>query len=287
MLKEDIRKLAEDYLENAAGNVIQDVYALSPELAGERMYEAPLLRFGSAGDPLFERLKEAGAVGPHFMGPREWLPEARTVISIFLPVARNIRMGNRQDLSQPSPGWLHARIEGQAMISALNAYLREELLRAGQRAVSPLLDKRLQVNEGPGINLDGQEPAEAGQASIPSYSSNWSERHVAFVCGLGTFGLSKGLITEKGVAGRYTSLITDLELEPDSRPYSDIYEYCSGCGACVRNCPAKAITLEKGKDHGKCAAFINETRARFAPRYGCGKCQVKVPCEARAVSKPV
>lgn len=50
-----------------------------------------------------------------------------------------------------------------------------------------------------------------------SYTSNWSERHVAFVCGLGTFGLSKGLITEKGIAGRLGSLIVSEKFEPRKR----------------------------------------------------------------------
>lgn len=274
MLKEDIRKLAEGWLESAAENVIQASYALSPELVGQRMYEKPLLRFGSALDPMFEQLKDPAAIGPHFMAPRQWLPEARTVIAVFLPIAGPIRAGNRQDMSRPSPGWLHARIEGQKMISALSAQLREELIRAGYRAISPHLDERLLVNEGL-----------QASSSIPAYSSNWSERHVAFACGLGTFGLSRGLITEKGTAGRYTSLVTDLELEPDPRPYSGLYDYCSSCGACARNCPAGAISLEQGKDQDKCAAFINETRQRFAPRYGCGKCQIKVPCESGAAKK--
>lgn len=35
--------------------------------------------------------------------------------------------------------------------------------------------------------------------SEKTFGSNWSERHAAYVCGLGTFGLSKGLITDKGM----------------------------------------------------------------------------------------
>lgn len=82
-----------------------------------------------------------------------------------------------------------------------------------------------------------------------SYTSNWSERHVAFVCGLGTFGLSKGLITEKGIAGRLGSLIVSEKFAPRTREYTDIYEYCTRCGACIRRCPAGAISLENGKEH--------------------------------------
>ena len=37
-------------------------------------------------------------------------------------------------------------------------------------------------------------------------ASTWSERHVAYVSGLGTFGLSGGLITAKGQAVRLGSV---------------------------------------------------------------------------------
>ena len=59
----------------------------------------------------------------------------------------------------------------------------------------------------------------------PVYGSMWSERHVAYVCGLGTFGLSKGIITRRGMAGRFCSLVTELELDADIRPYQGLYDY--------------------------------------------------------------
>jgi len=112
-----------------------------------------------------------------------------------------------------------------------------------------------------------------------SIRSNWSERHVAFVCGLGTFGLSKGLITKSGIAGRFGSILTELYLPPNNREYENIYEYCSMCGICVKNCPANAISIENGKNHNICSEFLNKTAKKYNPRYGCGKCQIGVPCE--------
>lgn len=52
-------------------------------------------------------------------------------------------------------------------------------------------------------------------------------------------------------------------------------------GKCAVNCPANAISLDKGKDHSKCHGFLLKTAEKFKPRYGCGKCQVAVPCECR------
>lgn len=161
------------------------------------------------------------------------------------------------------------------MIDRVNERILQVLEAEGHLAVSPVRSDRFLAREEERERI---------------YTSNWSERHVAYVCGLGTFGLSKGLITKKGVAGRFTSIVTSLRLTPDVRPYTGLYEYCSLCGACARNCPARAISLESGKDHVPCSRFVNTTIDRYNPpgtparrnkRYGCGKCQVRVPCEAR------
>ena len=49
--------------------------------------------------------------------------------------------------------------------------------------------------------------------------SNWSERHTAFISGLGTFGLCDGLISKRGKAARYGSVIVNLPLSPTKRDY--------------------------------------------------------------------
>ena len=61
-----------------------------------------------------------------------------------------------------------------------------------------------------------------------------------------------------------------VSLEPDK---------CKGCTNCLKRCPVEAITQE-GKSHEPCSEYLAEMKHRFAPRYGCGKCQVKVPCMA-------
>ena len=73
--------------------------------------------------------------------------------------------------------------------------------------------------------------------------------HVA----LGTFGLSRGLITKRGMAGRITSIIINAEFEPDERPYTGIYDFCIRCGACALKCPVKAISMEYGKNNARLA----------------------------------
>ena len=205
------------------------------------------------------------------MTPGEWLPGAKTVISLFLPFTARIKEANRVDMTWPADEWLQGRIEGQAYVLTVCRYIEELLKKEGFTALTPATDSRFSSK-----NLVIKDETENAH-----YASNWSERHVAYAAGLGTFGLSKGLISRKGVAGRYLSVITTALFEPVKRPYKGVYDYCNNCGACARNCPAKAISLEKGKIHHLCSAFLDTTKKQ-PPYYGCGKCQVKVPCESKA-----
>ncbi len=268
MLESEIIKITSDFIEKSEGNYISEKNAISEELVGMKIFEEPIFAFGSADDDNFKSLKETSAIGEHFIFPKEWVPKAKTVISFFLPFSESVRKSNKIDMLWPSEGWLHGRIEGQLFLSNVCRYLNSKLIDAGFDSVVPSLDSRFwssTKNDKPEL----------------SFSSNWSERHVAFVCGLGTFGLSKGIITKKGTAGRLGSIVTELYLEPSEKKYNDVYEYCSMCGVCIKNCPADAISIENGKDHIKCSKFLDSIFERHNPRYGCGKCQVAVPCENR------
>jgi hypothetical protein len=130
-------------------------------------------------------------------------------------------------------------------------------------------------------------------------SSNWSERHIAYACGQGTFSLSDGLITERGIAHRCGNVVTDLVLPPSPRtaksPFSNCLFYLGvNCRSCIERCPAMAIT-EKGHDKIKCAQYLRS--AGYSPEMvgfvydnarsiaGCGLCQTKVPCEFQNPAK--
>lgn len=252
-------------------NYVSEQMALRTEDVGKRLYDNPIIRIGSAADPLWAQLKEPQAVGPLFRTPKEWMTEAMSVISYFAPFSDFVVDGNREDNIAVGNGWLYARVEGQAFLTEMNHFLENWFESHGVKALSPYASEEFRYVFEAGT-------CEQIEDKSLSFTSNWSERHVAYVCGLGTFGLSKGLITERGVAGRFGSVIVDASLEVTPRKYSDIYEYCTKCGACTR-CPGGAITLENGKSHILCSAYVNRMREQYAPRFGCGKCQVKVPCE--------
>lgn len=270
MTADDLVTICRTFMDAPGRNRVTDSEALRPELAGLRMYDGPLLGVARADDPLFDRLRESDVVGPQFRAPREWLPEAVSVVSLFLPYSREVIETNRVDAVWPSDEWLHARIEGQAMINRLAEHLLDAFRGAGHLAVAPALHPEFRVFPAPAA-VPGAGPV-----------SNWSERHVAFVAGLGTFGLSTAFITRRGAAGRLTSLVTSLSLPATARPYFRHDEYCNHCGACVRRCRHGALSKD-GKDKERCRAFVEGvTLEKYRPRYGCGKCYVAVPCERSA-----
>lgn len=272
--KEILLKGIEEIFEQCPGNLISREEADYPEAAGIRLFEFPLIGFGSAEDVLFSEFQKKGIIGPWHMSPIQWLPSAKTVLSLFFPFTEEVKKGNRRRCDGPSPAWLYGRVEGQKYLSSYTAMFAEWLTEQGIENCAPSIDKRFrQIIAGKSTEVYEGIDAE-------TFACNWSERHAAYVCGLGTFGLSKGIITEKGMAGRFTSIIIDTEISPDLRSYTEIYEYCTQCGACIKRCPARAIS-EHGKDHSLCSEWLNKMAQIHAPRYGCGLCQTKVPCESR------
>jgi epoxyqueuosine reductase len=251
----DIIRATADFIADSPLNRIE-------ELGGLSLMDPPLAAVAAADDPLFEGLKDPAIVGPRHMAPGEWLDGSRAVVSLFLPFSARVRRSNSGP-GLPSPEWLYGRIEGEDLVQAALERLVEYFAEAGYRALAPAADKRFRV-------IDRR--------------SNWSERHVAFIAGLGTFSLSRALITKAGSAGRLGSVIVDAGLEPTPRYYEGREENCSGCKACIARCPPCAIR-EKGKDNAICGGYLDGVKARFAPRYGCGKCQTGVPCEAGIPAK--
>ena len=266
-----------DYVSTSPMNALQEEYALRDDIVGTPLFDAPLVGCARADDPLFARIKADDTIlGDTFRLPQDWLPGARSVISIFYPFSEQVRRSNWHDLQVPSAEWLHGRIEGHDFIHATDRMVAGWLRDEGFDTCIPALEPSLVINK--------REPEDA--VGRPMFVSSWSERHVAFTAGLGTFGLSTHLITRVGKAGRYGSIITTADFEPTPRPYGDEpYAYCTRCGACTKRCPVDALTLEHGKDFQTCWKYMEETKIRFKPRYGCGKCQLLVPCETGIPNK--
>ena len=267
----EIEIVVTQLLEEVDGNCIMPENEMKSEQPLLRMFDRSLVGISSAADTFFtETCKRPKVVGPHFITPLEWLPEAKSVISIFFNFTTSVTASNIPDPIWPSYEWLYARYEGQMFINKIMSELQNFLQAKGFAAIVPSSDSRFKD-----VNVTTDKRSLSGM----SFTSVWSERHAAYASGLGTFGLSKGLITRNGMAGRFGSIVTSLSLAPTAKRYSRIYEHCIMCGKCAANCPAEAITLKSGKDHFKCNEFGARVKKRFPPRLGCGKCQVNVPCQ--------
>lgn len=253
------------FVDGSSGNYISLRGALSPSCAALKLFERPIIAVGAADDPMFSDLQRDEAVGSQMRLPTDWLKSARCVISYFLPMTEQVRASNRDD-GPVSPEWLHARIEGQMFIMRLGEHIERLMRKAGFEAVCPACHPDMSAT------FHDENPAHA-------YRSTWSERHVAYTCGLGTFSLTRGIITEKGAAGRLGSVIVSAELPTTTRAYTGLDDYCIKCGKCIDRCPAQAISLESGKDNYACHQMLNQSQELFPGYYGCGKCQVGVPCE--------
>ncbi|HSH69030.1 MAG TPA: hypothetical protein VK997_03865 [Deferrisomatales bacterium] len=246
-----------------------------------RYFGEPLVGFAAADDPLFAAYQTI--IGAFHRTPGEWLaeaggepaPRAGTVVCWVLPITVEVRKSTRHQEEFPSRQWAHTRDFGEAFNRGLRARVVEFLVEQGGRAVAPMLAASWQRVVDPVVGL----------------ASTWSERHAAYAAGLGTFSLNDGLITPRGIAHRVGTVVTDLVLEPSPRPYTGYRENCltcrgEECGACIRRCPAAAITLA-GHDKDRCQQYTYETVLRTkGEEYGvsitgCGLCQTGVPCESR------
>ncbi len=253
-------------------------------LDGEVIYDEPLVGFARGDDSLFRRYKKA--IGKFHYTPLEWMKlglgekapsnlRARDlrVIAWVLPITERTRKETRMQGKVTSRRWAHTRLYGEECNQALRSYVVSVLTEEGYLAVAPFQSTFF---------------ARVKDTRV-GYASNWSERHVLYAAGLGTFGLSDGLITPKGKAMRCGSVVTNLPLKPTPHPYRGRSDYClfhqqGTCMECADRCPVGAIT-EKGHDKNVCRSFVHERMKRhIRQNYGieihaCGLCQVGVACE--------
>jgi epoxyqueuosine reductase QueG len=275
-----------DITKNWIKALILDFVATSSENtmrngAEDPAWDGALIGFAAGVDPIWQQYKE-------FVGAFHWTPwevfnqhsaeaaataDELTVISWVLPQRKMVRKANRKAKKYPAEEWARIRLYGEAFNVALRKHVAESLTGAGHPAVAPML-----VPNWTWVN-----------SQRFSYASSWSERHVAHAAGLGTFGLCDGLITARGKAMRVGSVVAKIALEPTPRPYSDHRAYClffanGTCGKCIDRCPVRAITID-GHDKEICRQHLGVAREYVKETYkfegyGCGLCQVGVPCEA-------
>ncbi len=279
-----IEAAIKEYVATSPNNIM-------PDYPGEHMWDEPLVGFADGGDPLFTEYKQI--IGDFHITPREAMeinlkkkalgylsPEKISVVSYFLPSTKLIRESMRKEAEICSLRWNRSRWFGQEFNFRLQRHLVTLLEDMGFHAIAPEQETWFEVKfEGPGT------PA-----------SRWSQRHVGYVAGLGTFSINDSFITAKGSAGRMGSIVCNIPIEPTPRVAKDYRENCllareGTCGMCIKRCPVGAIS-EMGHDKAKCWAYLktgmfqrvkeqNRTEEFIGGYIGCGFCQTGVPCEGR------
>ena len=223
------------------------------------IWNKPILRFADAEDPYFEKFREL--IRPDHHMPRDFLPEARTVISWFMPFLPEIEKSNRGG-DRPSCEWADAYNITNAMAARVNEKFCAWIRRM------------------PG--QDAAVPFDAGMLGPEIPWSRWSHRHIGWLAGQGTFGMNNMLISDCGCVGRYFSTVTTLEI-PADKPVTQercLYKRDGSCGICMKNCPVQALS-DSGFDRYRCMYRLADNKANNSAATVCGKCLAGLPCSHR------
>ena len=230
---------------------------LDAEEAGG-IWRPALVGFADAENAEFTKLREI--VHPLHAVPTESLPGARTVVSYFLPFTPELGKTNAGG-TLSSEEWAAAYVRTNRCIRIIN-----------DAAVAFLQER----------GFAAMVPPEAYTFDEERIKSCWSQRHIARICGLGTFGLNNMLISEVGSCGRYASFLTSAVIEPDPIITEDrcLFRREGLCGVCADKCITGALSRESfdrvtcfeachvnGRQYG----YMGETEV-------CGKCVVDNPC---------
>ena len=224
-------------------------------------WREPVIAFANAKDPIFLDLKKI--VDENHKLPIELLKEAKMVITYFIPFNDKVVVNNSTG-KIASKDWAIAIIGTNKLILDLNRFL------------SNILKEK---------SFDSVEIPPTHNFEKKKLVSYWSHKHVAYIAGLGKFGLHKMLITENGCCGRLGSLITSAKITATKRSKE---EYClffhnQSCKQCIIKCAFNALAIDSFDRH-KCYNICLNNGKRYS-MLGlsdiCGKCACGVPCSIK------
>lgn len=208
-----------------------------------------LLSFGCA--PV-----QAYSGAPQGHRPQDILPEAKSVVTF------TYRLNNGALDNLPA-----TRNQYMLEFNVVN-----QMLAQAAHKIARLLESK-------GYTSTGLGP----EADIGDYSrlkGDFSHKHSAVICGLGSFGINNLLLVKNaGARVRLASVITCAELK-----YSETVppDNCSACGECVSRCPVGALDRWEGNyspragwviDKEKCAHYMFVTGSGKR----CGLCMAACP----------
>ncbi|MDQ0287696.1 epoxyqueuosine reductase QueG [Desulfofundulus luciae] len=177
-----------------------------------------------------ERYREA----PPGHRPDDFLPGARSVVTF----ACRLSDGPLNNLP-------HARNQYMVEFEAVNRILLDAAYRIA----------RFLENQGFESMPFGPEAAIGDYARL---KGDFSHKHSAVLCGLGSFGINNLLLTpEHGPRVRLASVVTTAELDYNE-PLSG--ELCRRCLKCVQVCPSGALEQWEGRYSSQTGWIINKEK---------------------------
>ena len=225
------------------------------------LFREPMVGFVSAKDPALLNVKEI--VGPWHDLPEDQLTGAKSIIAYEVPFTKEVAM-DPENARFSGLTWSEAYVIINDNFELISTAVADYLRSLGYEASTVKATN----------DYDPSDPV-----------SSWSHRTMAAAAGLGKFGLNRILITAKGSAVRYCSLLTTAELDP-SGPYTG--PECMGlkdgsCTICLDACPVDALT--RWAEGGKldCQALQNTYHDKMIEELSvdtagtCGKCIAACP----------
>ena len=239
-------------LETEIQRIIEEKFA---ELNRPDLIRTPIVAFSSAHDPKFAQLQTI--VGPWHNLPTDFLPEAESVISYFIPFTKEVALAPKNE-PEGSPVWSEAYILINQHFHVVNQAVQNYL-------------------ESQGYSAAQIKPPKAYDPE--TFHAIWSHRSAAVIANLATLGANNLAITEKGSGGRFCSVITSAKLESNREPPKKQcpYPVNGKCGLCIKACPAGALT-GGGTNKAACQEELNKNPERLKKLNAkyiadiCGKC---------------
>lgn len=241
----------------------------------QTVFGSPLVGFADANSDYFKSIK-AVTNEKHAL-PGDILPNASLVISYYIPFTKELAESNdsKVDCTDAGSGfehcsdrWACAYIELNTLMAELNIALAAFVRSKG---------------------YDAAVVTDATKFDPSILMSYWSQRHIAYAAGLGTFGMNNMLISKKGCCGRYNSIVTAIPtsvITPDA-PLAEercLFKKNGSCGVCMRRCPIHALSPDPDSDkaplfkRSSCYESCLKNAAKYPGADVCGKCVTAAAC---------
>ena len=249
------------------GELTRKVKRLALEQGAALVGVAPVERF----DPM-PPLYDGAPRGSH---PRDFLPEARSVVSIAMPVLNPVldapaALADRE-LEMVPP---HVKYEYlELFYDRVGHFLHDVKLEWIAQAIGQFL-----MGEGYETMIfptTGLHPGVKGMTDLEIWETHpdhapfqytfgpFSHRHAATRAGLGEFGYNNLVLTKEfGPRQRLNSIVTDAELKPDPLVTEPI---ClrDNCKLCLKACIAQCLTMRDDPDVRDYRSVETDDRSRI------------------------